>query len=446
LTVILRHEVNANYNIGRFAVDASSTAPASVLQEELVAALDVPVAKRTAEHKKLIAAEFNKADAEQRHAASHVSELRKRIGLGQTVKTMVMRELDEARETYIHIRGDFLRKDKDAGALQPNVPGVLPPLFGDSQNRLDLARWLVSKENPLTARVTVNRVWMRYFGRGLVETENDFGTQGSYPTHPELLDWLANAFMESGWSMKTLHELIVTSATYRQASHRRLDLDQADPGNLLLGRQNRLRVDAEIVRDIGLSASGLLSPGIGGPSVRPPQPDGVYAFTQTKKSWATDAGANRFRRALYTQFYRSAPYPMLTTFDAPDFQSVCTGRPRSNTPLQSLTMANDKAFFEMAQGLARRLLNVVEGTNATANKLRIEEAFRICYSRSPAAREVRLVADFQQRQALQFNVDPAAAIEVAPEAHADVYPPEFAASWTAVARALMNADEFVTRE
>ncbi len=446
LTVILRHEVNANYNIGRFAVDASSTAPASVLHEELLAALDVATDKRTAEHKKLIAAEFTKADVAQRRATSHVSELRKKIGLGRTVKTMVMRELDKARETYIHIRGDFLRKDKDTGLLQPDVPGVLPPLTGDAQNRLELARWLVSKENPLTARVTVNRVWMRYFGRGLVETENDFGTQGSYPTHPELLDWLANEFMSSGWSLKTLHELIVTSATYRQASHRRLDLDEADPRNLLLGRQNRLRVDAEIVRDIGLSASGLLSPKIGGPSVRPPQPEGVYAFTQTKKTWTTSAGDDRFRRALYTHFYRSAPYPMLTTFDAPDFQSVCTRRPRSNTPLQSLTMANDKTFFEMAQGLANRLLNIANGTDAAANEHRIEEVFRVCYARSPTTAEATLVAEFQQQQATQFKADPTAAMEVAPKEYADSYPPEFAASWTAVARALMNADEFVTRE
>ncbi len=446
LTVIMRHEVNANYNIGRFAVDASSTVPASVLHEELLAALAVPADKRTSAHKKLIAAEFTKADVAQRHAESHVNELRKKMGLGQTVKTMVMRELDKARETYIHIRGDFLRKDKDTGLLQPDVPRVLPPLTGDARNRLELARWLVSKENPLTARVTVNRVWMRYFGRGLVETENDFGTQGSYPTHPALLDWLANEFMESGWSMKTLHELIVTSATYRQASYQRPDVAKADPENLLLGRQNRLRVDAEIVRDIGLSASGLLSPRIGGPSVRPPQPEGVYAFTQTRKTWTTSAGDNRFRRALYTHFYRSAPYPMLTTFDAPDFQSVCTRRPRSNTPLQSLTMANDKSFFEMAQGLSNRLLNVVNGTDVAANALRIEEAFRVCYSRAPTTEEGRLVAEFQQQQATQFKADPKAAVKVAPKVDAELYPPEFSASWTAVARALMNSDEFVTRE
>ncbi len=446
LTLIMRHEVNANYNIGRFAVDASSTAPAAILDEQLLAGVSAPADMRTAEQKKLITAEFTKVDRAQRNAESRVNDLRKNMGLGQTVRTMVMRELDKARETYIHIRGDFLRKDKDTGLLQPDVPSVLPSLAGDGRSRLDLARWLVSKENPLTARVTVNRVWMRYFGRGLVETENDFGTQGSFPTHPKLLDWLASEFMNSGWSMKKLHELIVRSATYRQASHRRAELDAVDPGNLLLGRQNRLRVDAEIIRDIGLSASGLLSRKIGGPSVRPPQPKGVYAFTQTKKTWATDTGDDRFRRALYTHFYRSAPYPMLTTFDAPDFQSVCTGRPRSNTPLQSLTMANDKAFFEMAQGLAKRLMNVVDGTDAAANENRISEAFRICYSREPTSAETELVSIFQRQQTSHFEADPKAAMNVAPRDHADSYPAEVAASWTAVARALMNADEFVTRE
>ncbi|MDG1895818.1 MAG: PSD1 and planctomycete cytochrome C domain-containing protein, partial [Fuerstiella sp.] len=225
LTMILRHEVNANYNVGHFAVDASSTAPASVLHEQLLAALGVPADKRTAEHKKLIVSEFKKVDTKQRKAESRVSDLRQKMGLGQTVKTMVMRELDKSRETYIHIRGDFLRKDKETGLLQPDVPRVLPLLQGEGRSRLELARWLVSNENPLTARVTVNRVWMRYFGRGLVETENDFGTQGSFPTHPELLDWLAREFMDSGWSMKKLHELIVASATYRQASHRRSELD-----------------------------------------------------------------------------------------------------------------------------------------------------------------------------------------------------------------------------
>jgi hypothetical protein len=236
--------------------------------------------------------------------------------------------------------------------------------------------------------VTVNRAWMRYFGRGIVETEEDFGTQGAYPTHPELLDWLAGQFIERGWSMKALHRLIVTSATYRQSSRVRTDqprLAEIDPRNLLLARQERLRVEAEIVRDAALSASGLLNPRIGGPSVRPPQPDGVYAFTQVNKRWATASDTERFRRGLYTFFVRSAPYPLFTTFDAPDFQTVCTRRVRSNTPLQSLTMANDQAFIEIARGMAERLMREAPGGFEATLEKRLRLAFRLALSRPPEA-------------------------------------------------------------
>src|SRR5690606_10190171 len=248
-------------------------------------------------------------------------------------------DLPEPRPTFISVRGDFLRPDREVGELAPGgLAAVSPPLPADpSHTRLDLAKWLVSPENPLTPRVTVNRVWMRYFGRGLVETEEDFGTQGSAPTHPELLDWLARQFHNRQLSLKALHRLIVTSSTYRQSSAYREDLHERDPRNELLARQNRLRVEAEIVRDAALAASGNLDRTIGGPSVHPPQPDGVYSFTQNQKRWVPDRGGNRFRRAMYTEFFRSAPHPLFATFDTPDFQTVCTRRARSNTPLQALT-------------------------------------------------------------------------------------------------------------
>ena len=270
-------------------------------------------------------------------------EARKKLA-ASIPSTMVMADLPQPRETHVLVRGDFLRK---GDPVQPDVPASLPglPETPERRTRLDLARWLVDPRNPLTARVVVNRVWMRYFGHGLVETENDFGMQGSLPTHPELLDWLAAEFREQGWSLKRLQRLIVTSATYRQSSHARPDLENVDPLNGLLARQTRLRVDAELVRDLTLSVSGLLNPKIGGPSVYPPQPDGVYAFTQRQAAWPTSTGPDRYRRSLYTFFMRSAPYPMLTTFDAPNFNQTCTRRARSNTPLQSLTMANDQALF-----------------------------------------------------------------------------------------------------
>jgi len=337
------------------------------------------------------------------------------------------------------IRGDFLRKGVK---VEPDTPQVLPPLDVEGHaTRLDLARWLVDARNPLTPRVTVNRVWMHHFGRGLVETENDFGTQGTPPTHPKLLDWLATQFIRDGWSLKKLHRLILTSATYRRSAHARPDLAEIDAKNLLLARQNRVRVEGEIVRDLALAASGLLSEKVGGPSVFPPQPDGVYAFTQRRKSWKTSTGADRYRRGMYTFFYRSAPHPMLTTFDAPDFQTACTRRVRSNTPLQSLTVANDEAMVEAAQALAARVLGEPHGDDAS----RLRRAFRLCLSREPSAAELDRLAAFLDSQRAGFAADAAAAKRAAGDHQpAGVDAPE-AAAWTATARVLINLDEFITR-
>ena len=201
--------------------------------------------------------------------------------------------------------------------------------------RLDLAHWLVSDKHPLTARVTVNRIWQRYFGVGLVATENDFGTQGERPTHPKLLDWLADEFRQSGWSIKHIHRLIVSSATYRQSSHERPEYAELDPANKLLARQRRLRLPAENVRDALLSVSGLLSRKVGGPSVFPYQPDGGMEVRRSPRKWEMSSGADRYRRGLYTHFWRTSPHPFLTTFDAPLSDVTCTRRSRSNTPLQA---------------------------------------------------------------------------------------------------------------
>ncbi|HRQ89180.1 MAG TPA: DUF1553 domain-containing protein, partial [Bacteroidia bacterium] len=422
-------------------------APENAEDTPLVAALLVPPDERSREQAKTVAAEFAKVDAAKREAEVQLRRALDALGYGPFAKTMVMRDLPEPRETYIHLRGSFLDHDLETGPLRPGVPAVLPPMAETAAkkaraDRLDLAQWLVRPDHPLVPRVTVNRVWMRYFGKGLVETENDFGTQGAYPTHPALLDWLARDFVDSGWSMKRLHKLIVTSATYRQSSAARLELAETDPLNKLLARQNRLRVEAEIVRDAALSASGLLNPKIGGPGVKPPQPDGVFAFTQTKKGWTAATGPNRYRRGLYIHFYRSAPYPLLTTFDSPDFQSVCTARVRSNTPLQSLALANDEALFELAQGLAARLLKEAPGDDAA----RIDEAFRLCYSRPPTDAEWELVAAYREGQRLSFEGDAVGAGAVAPKDRPADMDVATAASWTAVARALMNTDEFITRE
>jgi hypothetical protein len=288
--------------------------------------------------------------------------------------------------------------------------------------------------------VTVNRIWQEYFGRGIVETENDFGTQGSPPSHPELLDWLAVEFMERGWSQKAIHRAIVTSAVYRQSSEVRWDLEEKDPRNYLLARQSRLRLDAEIVRDAALTASGLLAPRIGGPSVFPPQPEAAMQASQVKKTWKASAGADRYRRGMYTFFWRVTPHPSLVVFDAPNTMTACTRRTRSNTPLQALALLNELAFHEFAQALAARLVKEApEG-----GEPRIRRAFELCLSRQPAAAEAE-----QIRRLLAGELDD---LHTRPEEVRQLVKPAAGdeavelAAWTAVARVLLNTDEFITRE
>ncbi len=354
--------------------------------------------------------------------------------------SMVMRELPRPRETYIHLGGDFLRK---GGLVSPGVPAVLsqlPP--AENMNRLDLARWLADPKNPLTARVTVNRVWQRYFGRGLVETDNDFGTQGSPPSHPELLDWLASDFMFRGWSQKAMHRLIVTSATYRQSSRYRPELATIDPNNRLLARQNRLRLEAEAIRDVALAASGLLNTKIGGPSVFPPQPEGASKLGQMQRDWIASAGPERYRRGMYTFFWRASPHPGLMVFDAPDSTTACTRRIRSNTPLQALTLLNDQAFYEFAQSMASRVIQEAPSKDSD----RLVYAFKLCLARPPKPNEQGLLEKYLTGQLQDFRAKPEDATSVVGRdlpPGSDVTQP---AVWTAVSRVLLNLDEFVTRE
>jgi hypothetical protein len=291
-----------------------------------------------------------------------------------------------------------------------------------------LAKWITSSENPLTARVVMNRMWQQYFGNGIVETENDFGTQGTPPSHPELLDWLAVEFMESGWSMKHMHRLITHSTTYRQSSKFRQDLYNKDPRNLLLGRQNRVRLESEIVRDVALQASGFLEPSVGGPSVHPPQPKGVMGLGQVQRTWKADQDERRFRRGMYTFFWRATPHPALSVFDSPDAFSACTRRIRSNTPLQALTLLNDPAFHEMAEHFAQLML---EQKNTTDSE-RVTFGFKRCTSRLPSSDELKFMLDFikQQREATKV-LDSSAQQKFV---------------WLNVARVLLNLDETITRE
>lgn len=442
LEIRLLHELHGDYLIGRFALDVSETAPPGTtsVDKDLAAALAMPAEGRSTKQALLVRDAFIAADPEARTAKA-----RREAAAAKAAEVMVMKELDQPRETYISLRGDFLRPDKDVGPLSPGgLKAVLPSLPAQAgRTRVDLAKWLVSPENPLTPRVTMNRVWMHYFGRGLVETEEDFGTQGTSPSHPELLDWLASEFIRRGWSLKEMHRLIVMSNTYRQSSKIRPDLAEKDPRNLLLARQERTRVEAEIVRDAALSASGLLDPTIGGPSVRPPQPEGVYAFTQTAKKWTADTGPARYRRGMYTQFFRSAPYPLFTTFDAPDFSTVCTRRIRSNTPLQALTVANDEAFVEIAQGLAARVINDVPASNPAA---RLKRVFLLCLCRAPNERELAALQHYYDRQFSELVKDEGRTKQLLSADLQVSESPAAAAAMVLASRAILNTDAFITRE
>jgi len=374
---------------------------------------------------------------------SELAELKKSRPRATTA--LVMMQRSSPRMTHRFIQGNFTRP---AEAVKPGVPSILHSLpESDSANRLDFARWVTSRNNPLMARVTMNRMWLHYFGKGIVETENDFGTQGSAPSHPALLDWLATEFMRTQWSRKAMHRLMITSATYRQSSKQRADLIEDDPYNNLLGRQSRLRLDAEIVRDNALAASGLLSIKMGGPGVFPPQPPGCMNLGQHRRNWTASKGEDRYRRAVYTYRWRATPHPALKVFDAPDAFASCTRRIRSNTPLQALTLLNDPAFFEIAQGLAERILR--EG--GKTDEARIALGVRLCLAREPDARELSVLKSFLSRQRELYTGMDAGTLsavvhrEHGAEAVAEAQRSEKAA-WVMLARVLLNLDETITRE
>lgn len=338
------------------------------------------------------------------------------------------------RVTHIHLRGEFRRPGEEvkAGTL-----ATLPALTESGQaDRLALARWLVSPEHPLTARVAVNRLWQELFGRGLVASSENFGVRGDRPSHPELLDWLALGFQKRDWSIKELLRVIVSSESYRQSSAARPELATRDPNNTLLARQPRLRLSAEAVRDSALAASGLLSRTVGGPSVKPPQPASV-SKEGYRNLWETSPGADRYRRGLYTFIQRTSPFAQFVTFDLPDTSRSCARRERSNTPLQALDLLNDPVFLEAAQSLADRLLREAPGTD----EQRLAYAFMVTLARPPKPEESkRLLAYLQQQRALFAN-DGAATRELLRDS-----PPGADAAWIALASVLLNLDEFINRE
>ncbi len=354
-----------------------------------------------------------------------------------SVPVLLEKPKDKQRETRLLVKGNFLMP----GDM---VKAALPKAFhkdniAGSMDRLHMAKWIVSRENPLTARVAVNRFWAQLFGSGLVETEEDFGTQGTLPSHPELLDWLAVEFMDQGWDMKALIKSIVMSQTYRQVSRASGTAAQNDPRNRWLSHYPRRRLDAEQVRDQALAVSGLLSTKLGGPSVFPPQPDGLWrAAFNGQRTWETSTGENRYRRGLYTFWRRTVPYPSMATFDAPSRENSTLRRLPTNTPLQAFVTLNDPAYVEMARALARRLMK--EGGSSPESRIRF--GLELCLSRPASEEQVPVLANLYRDELASYQADARAAKELASpvgnESAAEL------AAWTVVANILLNLDGMLT--
>jgi hypothetical protein len=451
LGIRLDHEFEFSYpgfSLGRFRISATDS-PRPRLNASLPAPIveipSISVGKRTIQQRDALWNHYVSTSPHGKSTREEIARLKKQVDVILTsVRTPIIRELppEKRRVTKVHRRGNFLDQGEP---VEPSTPSFFPPLPKNApRDRLAVARWLMAPENPLTARVAVNRHWAQFFGRGLVETQEDFGAQGQPPSHPELLDWLACEFRDSGWSMKALCRLIVTSATYRQSSGVSPEQFQKDPHNRPLARGPRFRLEAEMIRDSALEASGLLSTKMHGPSVMPHQPEGIWRSTYNTATWTLSAGEDRYRRGLYTFVKRTSPYPALTTFDAPS-REVCTVRRiATNTPLQALVTLNDPAYVEAAQSLARRMVREASAEPAD----RIGRGLRLALVRDPEPRELEALASLYRRRLDHYRSHRDEALRLATEPlgplPADWDPAELAAL-TAVGNVILNLDEFLTR-
>lgn len=447
------HYHGNSHTLGRFRLSVSTVQDLAALWpvgDETRAIARTPRAERTAEQTARLVAAQRKASGQWRALDAELFRVNQREAELANAKhtTLVMKELPQPRETYIHLRGDFLAKGK---VVTPGVPEFLPPLPADAPlNRLTLARWLVSPENPLTARVTVNRLWERFFGIGLVQTSEDFGRQGETPSHPELLDWLALELRDSGWDLKRLQKLLVMSAAYRQSAAATPGLLEKDLYNRLLARGPRFRLDPEVIRDQALAVSGLLNPDIGGPSVYPVQIPNLWkeiGFLRPEigmDEWPTSEGPELYRRGVYTFWRRVCTYPTFATFDAPS-REVCTARrPRTNTPLQALAALNEPTLLEAARVFAQRILR--EGGDVPAQQ--IEFAFRTCLGRNPlpAERQRLLTLLDQQWRSFEHDFEAAEAlVNVGSAPRPTSLDVRRLAAWMIVANVLLNLDETLVK-
>jgi len=444
LTIRLRHHEKDAAPLKRFRISVAGPSESLKryhLPAEVLAALEVAAEKRTPQQSQVLTKYYTSVAPELKTARQRIARLQKELESIKPPTAPIMQELTDGRrrKTHIMIRGNFLMKGEE---VSEHLPAALHPMpAGAPNSRLGLARWLVSPDNPLTPRVVMNRYWEQLFGRGLVETSEDFGLQGELPSHPRLLDWLAVEFVESGWDVKQMLRLIVTSSVYRQSSRVEPQLLERDPHNRLLARGPRFRLSAEMIRDHALFVGGILSTKMNGPSVRPPRPNlGLRAAFGGSTDWKASPGEDSYRRGLYTSWRRTTPYPSMTAFDAPS-REVCTlRRVRTNTPLQAFVTLNDPVYVGAAQALARRIVR--EGGKTAED--RAEYGMKLCLARRPSEKELRVLTELLEQSRKKLAADPAKAKSLATEPlgplPAGMDTTELAA-WTVVANVLLNLDE-----
>ena len=450
LTLTITQNHGDHHTLGRFRVYAAAGSKEltvdDIVPQKIVTVLDVDPAQRTPEQTELLWKRFREHApvlAPQRGELARLSAAKDAVN--KTVITTLATSAGPSREMRVLPRGNWM--DDSGEIVTPGVPHFLPqPEVGErSLNRLDLARWMVARDNPLTARTLVNRLWMLFFGQGISRSVDDLGSQGQWPSHLELLDYQAVELIESGWDVKHLVRLMVLSNTYRQASSVRPELSTRDPYNQLLARQSRWRVDAEMVRDNALAVSGLLNLQVGGPSVKPYQPAGYWdQLNFPKRTYQHDTGASQYRRGVYAHWQRTFLHPSLSAFDAPVREECTARRDRSNTPLQALVLMNDPTYVEAARVLASHALQC----GAVDDAARLAWMFQRVLQREPNDRETEVLLAFYARSRKvyeQANEDANQLVKVGMAPAADDLDRQDLASWTCVARAVLNLHETITR-
>ena len=443
-TLVLAQDHGKKHTIGRFRLAALTSPTLIGYPADILSILAKEDNQRSTRERDRLLAHLQKTDPRSGPLAAKLEAARRKAPKPPEMNARIMRERKKnRRSTHILHRGEF---KQPAEVVQPGTLATLPPIThreGSPGDRLDLARWLVSGRNPLPPRVLANQIWTHLFGEGLVTTLNDFGVRGARPSHPALLDWIAGELIRNGWSRKKLIKTIALSSTYRQSSNHRPELRETDPKNRLLGRQNRFRVEAEIVRDISLHAAGLLAPDVGGVSVFPPLPSGVKELNYNSAfKWTVSPGRNKYRRGIYTYFKRTAPHPNLMTFDCPDSNVTSVQRTRSNTPLAALITLNNSTFSEAARSLAKRVLS---SRDFQTDRGRITHAFRLCLSRPPDDPELSRLLRLLEAARSWYSTHPEDTARMIPGALPEgITRPEWA-SYSATVRVILNLDEFLTR-